>query len=326
MEQILIATNTNKEGRGICQLLLDSYSNTLSHLKQVIFEKNPTYLIFDHHNHLFIASKHDSGGGIASHYVNDNYDKLDRVYEEASAPIMLTMDHEQHRLFSLHHNGHLYSYSINDDGTLYKEDMFDVQKEIASFIVTPDHHLLVACDNEPVLFLIQYDQRGKLSQLKTFRFEGIEGYQHLVLHPHHQYIYATSQNSHRLHIFYYGLDHVMHEVTSLNTLPQHAKGQCIGLIIDKQSNHLYCLNRGTNTISHFHITKDGQQLTYVQSISTEGLAPHCFNFNADQNYLLVANELSHNLTLFKRNHDGKLSLCSHDTAIPDTVYILSSEN
>lgn len=327
MEQILLATNTNQYGKGICQILLDNYHHSLSHLKQVIFEKNPRFLLFDEQNHLFVASQHDSGGGISSYYVNDDYDKLGRVNEEASAPVMLACDNHQHQLFSMHQNGHIYSYSINDDGSLYKEDELQIEAKLGSMLVTPDHHLLVACDNEPTFFLVDYTNMGKLSMGQTFHFEGIEGYQHLVMHPHHQYIYATSQKSHRLHVFYYGIDDaVLSEVAALNTLPQHEKGQCIGLVMDHKGQHLYCLNRGTNTVSHFQITKDGKEVTYLQSISTEGVAPHAINLNADDHYLMVANELSRNLTLFKVDEHGHLTLCSHDTEIPDTFYLISSEN
>ena len=324
MEQILLCGNTKNYARGICQILLDTRQQTLSHLKQVIFMKDPRCLLFDKHNHLFVASFNDNNGGVSSYYVNDDYDELDNYFEEDTAPIALAIDHQHQLLFSLHHNGHLYVYSIKKDGTLYKEDHYIFPHTTSHMIVTLDHHLLVCDDKDPKMSLLSYNQYGKCIEHKTIHFEGIEGYQQLIFHPHHYYLYAISQRTHRLHIFTYNDTHIQ-EINTLNTLPQHQKGQCIQITLDNKGEVLYCLNRGCNTITIFHLDEDGKQATYMQSISSEGVAPHAMNLNASGQFLLVSNELSHNLTLFKTTNNGLLTLVSHDTEIPDLRQIITSE-
>lgn len=324
MEQILLCGNTNNYARGICQILLDPHKHTLSHLKQLIFIKDPRQLIFDHHNHVFIASFGDNKGCLSSYYVNDDYDMIDSIFEENTAPISLAIDHDNQLLFSLHHNGHLFIYSIQNDGSLYKEDDYIFNHQTSHLVVTPDHHLLVSDSQTPTLSLLTYTYHGKVDTNQTFHFEGIEGYTQLMFHPNHTYFYAISQKTHRLHIFDYNKKHI-EEVSTLNTLPQHQKGQCIQMVYNKKQNSIYCLNRGSNTISVFQVDHDGELVRYIHSLSTEGMAPHAMNLNADQNFLMITNELSHNLTLFHITENNDLQLVSSQTEIPDVRQIISSE-
>ncbi|MDD4993391.1 MAG: lactonase family protein [Paludibacter sp.] len=64
---------------------------------------------------------------------------------------------------------------------------------------------------------------------------------------------------------------------------------------------LYATNRGTaNDISCFSVTKNGT-LTFVQQYLTGGVGPRNFSLTPDGKYLLIGNQRTDNITIFKRN-------------------------
>ncbi len=65
---------------------------------------------------------------------------------------------------------------------------------------------------------------------------------------------------------------------------------------------LYCSNRGdANTITIFKINAANGKLTTVGYQSTLGIAPRNFSLDPSGNFLLVANQQSDNIIIFKRN-------------------------
>jgi len=65
---------------------------------------------------------------------------------------------------------------------------------------------------------------------------------------------------------------------------------------------LYCSNRGdANTISIFTINANDGTLKLIGQQSTMGIAPRNFSLDPTGNYLLVANQNSDNIVVFKRN-------------------------
>ncbi len=70
---------------------------------------------------------------------------------------------------------------------------------------------------------------------------------------------------------------------------------------------LYCSNRGeSNSITIFSINKKTGLLTFINNTSTLGEAPRNFNFDPTGNFLLVANQKSDNIIIFKRDKETGL--------------------
>ena len=65
---------------------------------------------------------------------------------------------------------------------------------------------------------------------------------------------------------------------------------------------LYASNRGeSNTIGIFKINQQSGELALVGHQSTLGKTPRNFNFDLSGNFLLVANQESDNIVIFKRD-------------------------
>jgi 6-phosphogluconolactonase len=77
--------------------------------------------------------------------------------------------------------------------------------------------------------------------------------------------------------------------------------------ISPDGNFLYATNRGSaNDITCFAIEKDAK-LRFVEQISVEGISPRNFSITKDGRYILVANQRSNQIVVFKRDKkSGKL--------------------
>ena len=72
-----------------------------------------------------------------------------------------------------------------------------------------------------------------------------------------------------------------------------------------------------NSISAFRVHANGR-MNLVQRISTQGSAPRNFTIDPTDNYVLVANQKTNNITIFKRDRttgmltdtEKKIEVCS----------------
>jgi 6-phosphogluconolactonase len=87
---------------------------------------------------------------------------------------------------------------------------------------------------------------------------------------------------------------------SITTLKSGFKGEnsCADIHIDKTGKHLYGSNRGENTIVTYNIKDDGL-LTLAGHTDCGGNWPRNFVIDPSGNYLIVANQKSDNVVVFK---------------------------
>jgi 6-phosphogluconolactonase len=86
---------------------------------------------------------------------------------------------------------------------------------------------------------------------------------------------------------------------------------------------LYCSNRGeSNTIAIFAIDNKTGKLTVVGHQSTLGKTPRNFNFDPTGNFLLVANQNTDDIIIFKIDKKtGLLSDTGKRLSVPNPVCI-----
>ena len=91
----------------------------------------------------------------------------------------------------------------------------------------------------------------------------------------------------------------MHQTVS--TLPEDFKGNsfCADIHVSADRKFLYGSNRGHNSIAVFEINSETKKLASKAFVPVEGDWPRNFALSPDGNYLLVANQKSGNITVFK---------------------------
>ena len=83
---------------------------------------------------------------------------------------------------------------------------------------------------------------------------------------------------------------------------------------------LYVSNRGHNSIAVFSVADSTGALALEQVVSTEGDWPRNFSLDPTGQWLLVANQRSGSIVVFRRDQDsGRLTPTSQRLAIPSPV-------
>jgi len=111
---------------------------------------------------------------------------------------------------------------------------------------------------------------------------------------------------------------------SVSTLPSDYKGNntCADIHISSDGKFLYASNRGHNTIAIFSVNMEDGSLTIIGHEPTRGDGPRNFSLSPDENFLLVANQLTDNIISFKRNKTTGLLEFTDEIKAPKPVCIL----
>jgi 6-phosphogluconolactonase len=170
----------------------------------------------------------------------------------------------------------------------------------------PHVHATVLNKNNKTLYVpdlgldevMLYNLDTKTGRLKQFDppFVATEpgaGPRHIDIHPNGKYAY------------------LMEELTGSVSVYKIEKNGYLSLLqnihVSPDGRFLYCSNRGeSNTIGIFSINKNDGQLEWIDHQSTLGKTPRNFNFDPTGNFLLVANQNSDEIVIFKRDKETGL--------------------
>jgi len=129
------------------------------------------------------------------------------------------------------------------------------------------------------------------------------GPRHITFSPNNQYAYLMEELTGSVVVFKYNNGNF----SNIQTISAAAPGfkgfmGSADIHISADGKFLYCSNRGdANSITIFKINPTDGKLTAVGYQSTLGVAPRNFSLDPSGNFLLVANQNSDNIIIFKRN-------------------------
>nr|MBQ4320049.1 lactonase family protein [Clostridia bacterium] len=101
---------------------------------------------------------------------------------------------------------------------------------------------------------------------------------------------------------------------TITSLPEGFEGISYGAAIrlTNDGRHLYCSNRGHNSIAHFSV--DGPKVTLLETISCDGDWPRDFNISPDEKFVVCTNERGNNVTVYSRDTETGVL-----TRLPQTI-------
>ncbi|MFL9843301.1 lactonase family protein [Flavobacterium rhizosphaerae] len=172
------------------------------------------------------------------------------------------------------------------------------------------------------MYRYTYDANNKKEVLKLKDATSVKagsGPRHLVFNPNGVFVYVLQELDGTLTAFNYGNDK-LEKIQEATVAPEDFNGKngSADIHFSKDGKFLYATNRmDANTISVFKVHANGM-LEAVQQISTQGAGPRNFTIDPTDNYILVANQNTNNITIFKRDkttgmltYTGKeIKLCS----------------
>lgn len=136
----------------------------------------------------------------------------------------------------------------------------------------------------------------------TISTEGGSGPRHFTFHPTHSFAYCIQELNGTISAYNYAKGQLTYIDSYLSYQTKQYQYSSADIHISPDGNYLYASNRhDENSISIFSINQTNGTLTLVGHQSTFGKIPRSFVIDPNGNYLIVANQSSNQLVVFKRN-------------------------
>jgi len=151
------------------------------------------------------------------------------------------------------------------------------------------------------------------------------GPRHLVFSSSNEFVYIINELNGTIDT--YRLDEkgfIKSHVQNISTDITEGDNLCAHIRLSSDGRFLYASNRGTkNSLTVYAVAQDGT-LSLAQTIPSAGEGPRHFAFTPDEDFILVANQYTDNVTIFRRDkQNGKLTKMDIEIKIPSPVCIQS---
>lgn len=318
LEKFYLGTYTKRKSKGIYSIKLDTTNQKLINLKLEVEIENPTYIDIKKEKIYSVCSKKNSGG-IA--VINKNkivYENL----EEKKAPCYIKFDNEK-ILTANYHTGSIIEYK--NDLSIYKEVNKNKLKTIkyhAHFSEYIFDDFIITCylGTDEVVIFKKYNNEYK--EYYKYKTEKNSGPRHIVFNKEKSVAYLICELDSTIEVLNFNKKNFSFDkIQKINILKNNEDKKWASAIkLSSCGKYLYASNRRTDVITVFKITEKGY-LEKIQTIKTYGKVARDFSFSKNEDFVIVGHQESDNLTLFKKNIDGTLSLISYDTFAPEVVCI-----
>ncbi|MGO1337209.1 MAG: lactonase family protein [Leuconostoc fallax] len=336
--KILFGTYTKRISKGIYEAELNTETKQLTNPQFIGSLTNPTYFALSQANKLYAVENRDGQGGVVT---MDNsarpLQELEVHLSEGSAPAYIGVDEARQLVYAgYYHRGSVEVYRIDANGKLTLSDTFQNEgsgprpeqgsAHVHFSHLTPDNRLVVVDLGTDEVITFDVSDDGQLTEIARYHTDEGFGPRHIRFSPDGHYAYLLGELSSLLSVLKYDqetgqFEHVMTASTIPNDWTEH--NGCAALRISKDGRFIYASNRGHNSVAVFEISNQGAEIKRVQLISTEGDFPRDMNWDANEQFLIVPNQNTDNVSLFERNaQDGQLTLLQKNFAIPESVRVI----
>ena len=196
---------------------------------------------------------------------------------------------------------------IQHEGSSVVEGRQDDPHVHATFLSHDNKYLYVPDLGIDKLMIYKFDNKtGKLSEanMPFMIAEPGSGPRHIDLHPNGKYAYLMQELTGIVSVYRILKGGGLESIQDISGLPREYTGPVgsADIHVSPDGKFLYCSNRGeSNTLGIFQINPQNGMLDWVGDQSTMGKTPRNFNFDPTGNFLLVANQNSNEIVIFKRD-------------------------
>jgi len=336
---LVIGTYTNTcESKGI--YVYDFNVNTLVFKEKNVTDKvvNPSYLSVNAANNVIYSVNEDGDKSEVSSFkytpANGKLSQLNRRDAEGADPCYIIND-DKNVIVANYTGGSIAVFGKKNDGSL--TDAKQVIKHTGSssnkerqesahvhmVYFSPDKKYVFVNDlGTDKIYIYNYHPEAgdkPLTLKETVSVKPGSGPRHLVFNPNGIFVYLLNELTGTLHAYSY-INEKMELIQEVSLTPKEFVGMNGGAHIQfsNDGKYLYATNRGdANSISVFKVHSNGK-VNQVQQISTQGSGPRNFTIDPTDNYVLVANQNTNNIIIFKRDKTTgmltdttkKIELCS----------------
>jgi 6-phosphogluconolactonase (cycloisomerase 2 family) len=318
-----------------------SFNNTTGNLTFVSHGEgitNPSYLTLSGNGKFIYACSEtqipNSGNISAFSFNKGKLEFINKVESGGDNPAYLSLHKSGKFLVNANYSGGNASViRIKKDGSLEADTTFEFTGKsiVAGRQDSPHIHAAVFSPNQDFVFLTDLgsdkiwsysiDKNQHLKRYIPGEVSTVPGSgpRHLVFHTNKKFAYCIEELSGTVSSYSYRKG----KLTSIQRIPTHDETKegpygSADIHISPDGKFLYASNRGNeNTISIFSINPTTGILTLVNNQSTLGNHPRNFTLDQTGNFLLVANMLSNQIIVFKRDKEtGLLKPTGIELSVP----------
>ena len=332
-----IGTYTKGESKGIYSFNLDATTGLISNINLATEALNPTYLTIDNENNkLYSVIKLDdennnSCGGVASFSINSDstLSYLNSSVTPGKPPCYVSLDTINNNLFSSnYHEKNIISYKLKETGEINNTSCEIIHKgnsHVHFAGLTPDKKYLCSIDlGLDKIFLYNYNKEV-LHDCLTLEVKQGCGPRHIAFHPNGKFAYIICELSSEIITLSYDANLGFKIINYISTIPEDFTGinSTAAIAISSDGKFLFGSNRGHNSIVVYSICEHTSALTLIDMYETYGNGPRDFTLTPNENFIVICNEITNNLTVYKRDIiNGTLELAYKNIKVPTPVCIV----
>ena len=325
---LIIGTYTSEKSEGVYVYKFNTETGDNSFVSSVK-TSNPSFVAVSPDKKFVYAVNEDDPGTVTAFSFNRSNGQLTQLNQQPSHgrhPCYITIDKNgKWVIVGNYSSGTIAVYPTNKDGSLgratdsvlHEGSSVNSERQEAAHV-----HATVLSKNNKTLYVpdlgmdmvVMYNLDNKTGKLKEFStpFVATEpgaGPRHIDIHPSGKYAYLMEEMNGGVSVYKIENDGFLSLLQNISALPRDFNG-AVGsadIHVSPDGKFLYCSNRGeSNTIGIFSINQSNGQLNWIDHQSTLGKTPRNFNVDPTGNFLLVANQNSDEIVIFKRDKQAGL--------------------
>lgn len=342
-------TYTNNGSKGIYVYSFNAATGDATPVSIAEGITNPSFLsIAPSGKYLYSVSENSSEGEVSAFSFDKTTGKLTLINKKLTGgrgPCYIATDATGKWVLVGHYgSGTVTAFQVDKDGGLkspaqqitHTGSSANAQRQdkphVHATVFTPDQRFVFVPDlGTDKIMIYRFDPafyKKPLTPAKKQAFMSTKpgsGPRHLDFHPSLPYVYLIEELTGTVSAFQYDKD-TLKLIQNISSHPADYSGTkgSADIHVSPDGKFLYASNRGdAHNIAIFAINAENGKLAARGFQSTMGTVPRNFTIDPTGNYLLVANQQSNNIVIFKRDKQtGQLQATGKEISVPTPVCLV----
>ena len=342
-DSFYVGTYTDGDSQGIYKYVLKK-DGTLSRVGLAAKSENPSFLTFSHDKKFLLAVNEinpEGGTGTVESFLikDDSLTFINKSSSGGAHPCFISTNESDFVLAANYTSGNVGLLKLNEKGEL--SNLLSIQQHTGKGMTERQkaphaHSAWFDFDNKNIISVDLGTNELWFSQLDTDQNKLIlsdpnkmamakgAGPRHLTFHPNKKWIYVINELDCTVTLLQKNDTDKYEKGVSISTLPEGytEPNTCADIHTSSDGKFVYASNRGHNSIAVFEVNSDDGSLKLIGHESTKGNGPRNFSLSPNEDFLLVANQLTNNIVSFKRDKNTGLLKFIYQIEAPTPVCIL----
>lgn len=333
---ILTGSYASESEPGIKLWEFEKSNGKLIELTNIVGIERPSFLAVHPNGTSFVATSEVGNGELVSYWIHPTTKKMMEINRQSSNgdhPAHVTIDETGNWLLSVTYSGATINvhplladgavgklaFSIKHEGSGPNKERQDAAHP-HSIIQVPGKNLFLVSDlGTDTITTYKLDaDKGELTLRYTVQTEAGAGPRHLSFHPTMPFVYSVNELNSTLMVYKISREGQLEFIQLLPLVPDSYEGENTSaeIAVSSDGSFVYASNRGHDSIASFVVQANGT-LENLGLAGSGGEGPRHFGVMPENDWLIVANENSHTLTVLKMGQTG--TPCTVENIIQTTA-------